>query len=198
MEDVAQFIYDKDDAWPHSTRDFEHSKLIDSLLILNLYVSYNIDPNRHHTIDPSRHHTTFNDAKAWFLIHLAHERKFYLGSHIYTLIRNLGCMANKRHTAIFLGLIAGICAAAGVHIAFDEVYVKPKAPINQNALTNARRHIVRPRGPALAMGDQHVEGQLPYHPHHSQLGHLEIFLPFASCGQDRQSRQDSFSQLELR
>ncbi|KAL2512478.1 hypothetical protein Adt_18078 [Abeliophyllum distichum] len=35
MGEVAQFLYGRDDAWPLPGRDFEHSKLTDSFLILN-------------------------------------------------------------------------------------------------------------------------------------------------------------------
>ncbi|KAL2505438.1 Uncharacterized protein Adt_21059 [Abeliophyllum distichum] len=119
MGDVAKFLYGRDDAWPLSIRDFENNKLNDSLLILNLFVSHNIDP--------SGHRMTFSDAKAWFFLHLAHEKKIYLESHIYTLICNLGCKCDKHYTAIFPGLIGSIFATAGVHITFDEISVKPNA-----------------------------------------------------------------------
>ncbi|KAL2526884.1 hypothetical protein Adt_11938 [Abeliophyllum distichum] len=37
MGEVARFLYGRDDAWPLPGRDFEHSKLIDPLLILNVF-----------------------------------------------------------------------------------------------------------------------------------------------------------------
>ncbi|KAL2456813.1 hypothetical protein Adt_46616 [Abeliophyllum distichum] len=46
MGEVARFLYGRDDAWPLPGRDFEHSKLTDSLLILNVFVSHNIDPDQ--------------------------------------------------------------------------------------------------------------------------------------------------------
>ncbi|KAL2497432.1 Uncharacterized protein Adt_22982 [Abeliophyllum distichum] len=76
MGKVARFLYGRDDAWLIPGRDFEHSKLTDSLLILNLFVSHNIDP--------SMHYTTMNDTKVQFLYHLAHGRKIDLESYIYT------------------------------------------------------------------------------------------------------------------
>ncbi|KAL2474685.1 Uncharacterized protein Adt_35421 [Abeliophyllum distichum] len=82
MGEVDQFLYDRDDAWLLLGKDFGHSKLTDSLLILNLFVSHNIDL--------TTHRTTINDAKAQFLYHLAYERKLDLESYIYTLISNLG------------------------------------------------------------------------------------------------------------
>ncbi|KAL2486470.1 Uncharacterized protein Adt_31226 [Abeliophyllum distichum] len=106
MGEVVQFLYGRDNAWPLPGRDFEHSKLIDSLLILNLFVSHNIDP--------STHHTTINDAKAQFIYHLAHGKKIDLESYIYTLISTLGFQTDKRHTAIFPALISDICKEAGV------------------------------------------------------------------------------------
>ncbi|KAL2457001.1 Uncharacterized protein Adt_46520 [Abeliophyllum distichum] len=56
MGEVARFLYGQDDAWPLPRRDFKHIKLTDSILILNVFVSYNIDP--------TSHRTTINDARA--------------------------------------------------------------------------------------------------------------------------------------
>ncbi|KAL2512597.1 Uncharacterized protein Adt_18197 [Abeliophyllum distichum] len=81
MGDVSQCLYGRDDAWPLPGRDFEYSKLTDSSLILNVFVSHNIDP--------TRHRITINDARARLLYHLAHGRKMDLGNYIYTLISML-------------------------------------------------------------------------------------------------------------
>ncbi|KAL2486662.1 Uncharacterized protein Adt_31418 [Abeliophyllum distichum] len=105
MGEVARFLYGQDDAWPLPGRDFEHSKLTDSLLILNVFASHNIDP--------TRHRTTINDARARLLYHLAHGRKMDLENYIYTLISMLGFQTDKRHTAIFPALISGICEERG-------------------------------------------------------------------------------------
>ncbi|KAL2532741.1 Uncharacterized protein Adt_06092 [Abeliophyllum distichum] len=56
MGEVAGFLYGQDDAWPLLGRDFKHIKLTDSILILNVFVSYNIDL--------TSHRTTINDARA--------------------------------------------------------------------------------------------------------------------------------------
>ncbi|KAL2517794.1 hypothetical protein Adt_14041 [Abeliophyllum distichum] len=48
MGEVAQFLYGRDDAWPLPGRDFEHSKLTDSLLILNVFTD-----KRHTAIFPA-------------------------------------------------------------------------------------------------------------------------------------------------
>ncbi|KAL2517473.1 Uncharacterized protein Adt_13720 [Abeliophyllum distichum] len=82
MGEVAQFLYGRNDAWPLPGRDFEHSKLTDSLLILNVFVSHNIHP--------TRHRTTINDARARLLYHLAHKRKMDLENYNYILISMLG------------------------------------------------------------------------------------------------------------
>ncbi|KAL2457312.1 Uncharacterized protein Adt_46422 [Abeliophyllum distichum] len=66
LGEVVQFLYGRDDACPLPGRDFKHSKLIDSLLILNVFLSHNIDP--------IRHRTTINDARTQLLYHLAHGR----------------------------------------------------------------------------------------------------------------------------
>ncbi|KAL2506362.1 Uncharacterized protein Adt_21983 [Abeliophyllum distichum] len=149
MGEVARFLYGRDDAWPLPGRDFEHSKLTDSLLILNVFVSHNIDP--------TRHRTTINDARARLLYHLAHGRKIDLGNYIYTLISMLGFQTDKRHTAIFPALISGICEAAGVQISPAEPEMKTKGPINRFALENARRHTARPVGAVPVAQDQPPE-----------------------------------------
>ncbi|KAL2453132.1 hypothetical protein Adt_49368 [Abeliophyllum distichum] len=79
--EVAQFLYGRDDAWPLPERDFEHSKLTDSLIILNVFVNHNIDP-------PG---TVLRNMMLGtrLLYHLAHGRKMDLGN-IYTLISMLG------------------------------------------------------------------------------------------------------------
>ncbi|KAL2466293.1 Uncharacterized protein Adt_42144 [Abeliophyllum distichum] len=123
MGEVAKFLYGRDDVWPLPRRNFEHSKLANFLLILNLFVSHNIDP--------STHHTAINDARALFLYHLAHERKKDLESYIYTLISTLGFQTDKRHTAIFPSLISGICEKAGIQIYAVEPLIKSKGPINR-------------------------------------------------------------------
>ncbi|KAL2498089.1 Uncharacterized protein Adt_23639 [Abeliophyllum distichum] len=105
MGEVAQFIYGQDNAWPLPWRDFEHSKLTDSLFNLNVFVSHNIDL--------TRHRTTINDARSRLLYHLTHGKKMDLENYIYTLIRMLGFQTNKRYIAIFPTLISGICEAAG-------------------------------------------------------------------------------------
>ncbi|KAL2462057.1 Uncharacterized protein Adt_45477 [Abeliophyllum distichum] len=138
MGEVAWFLYDRNDAWPLPGREFDHSKLIDSLLILNIFVSHNIDP--------TRHHTTINDARARLLYHLAHGIKMDLRNYIYTLISMLGFQTYKRHTAIFLALITGICEAAGVQILPVEPVLKAKGPINRYALENARKHTTQAVG----------------------------------------------------
>ncbi|KAL2541597.1 hypothetical protein Adt_02575 [Abeliophyllum distichum] len=98
MGEVARFLYGQDDAWPLPGRDFEHNKLTDSLLILNVFVSHNIDPTRHRTM--------INDARARLLYHLAHERKMDLGNYIYTLISMLFVLENaRRHTARPVGAV---------------------------------------------------------------------------------------------
>ncbi|KAL2517357.1 Uncharacterized protein Adt_13604 [Abeliophyllum distichum] len=132
MGEVARFLYDRDDAWPLTRRDFEHSKLTYSLLILNLFVSHNIDP--------TTHRTTINDVRARLLYHLAHGRKIDLENYIYTLISMLGFQTDKRYTAIFPALISGICKEAGVHILPAEPVLKAKEPINCHAFENARGH----------------------------------------------------------
>ncbi|KAL2466486.1 Uncharacterized protein Adt_42337 [Abeliophyllum distichum] len=118
MGEVAQFLYGRDDAWPLPGRDFEHIKLTDSLPILNVFVSHNIDP--------TRHRTTINDARTRLLYHLAHERKMDLENYIYTLISMLSFQTDKRHTTIFPALISGICKAAGVQISPAEPVLKAK------------------------------------------------------------------------
>ncbi|KAL2491820.1 Uncharacterized protein Adt_27448 [Abeliophyllum distichum] len=135
MEKVARFLYGRDDAWPLSMRDFEHGKLTDSLLILNLFVSHNIDP--------STHYTTISDPRARFLYHLTHGRKIDLGSYIYTLINTMDFQTDKRHTTIFLALISGICEEVKVQISIADPVMKAKGPINRHALKNARRHTAR-------------------------------------------------------
>ncbi|KAL2518053.1 Uncharacterized protein Adt_14300 [Abeliophyllum distichum] len=152
MGEVARFLYGRDDAWPLPRREFEHSKLTDSLLILNVFVSHNIDP--------TRHRTTINDARARLLYHLAHGRKMDLGNYIYTLISMLGFQTDKRHTAIFPALISGICEAAGVQISPAEPVMKTKGPINRFALENARRHTTRPVG-AVPDAQNHPPEQQP-------------------------------------
>ncbi|KAL2506052.1 Uncharacterized protein Adt_21673 [Abeliophyllum distichum] len=128
MDEVTQFLYGREDAWPLLGRNFEHRKLTDSLLILNLFVSHNIDLSTHSTI--------INEVRAQFLYHLAHGRKINLGSYIYTLISTLGFQTNKRHTDIFPALISSICEEAGVQISIAELVVKSKGPINCFALEN--------------------------------------------------------------
>ncbi|KAL2542747.1 Uncharacterized protein Adt_03725 [Abeliophyllum distichum] len=135
MGEVARFLYSRDDAWPLPGRDFEHKKLTDSLLILNVFVSHNIDP--------TRHRTTISDARARLLYHLAHGRKMDLENYIYTLISMLKFQTDKRHTAIFPALISGICEAAGVQISPAEPVMKAKGPINRFTLENTRRHTTR-------------------------------------------------------
>ncbi|KAL2497019.1 Uncharacterized protein Adt_22569 [Abeliophyllum distichum] len=132
MGEVAQFLYGQDDAWPLPERDFEHSKLTDSLLILNMFVSHNIDP--------TTHRTTINDARARLLYHLAHGRNMDLENYIYTLISMLGFQTNKRHATIFPALISGVCKEKRVHILPTQLILKAKEPINRYALENARRH----------------------------------------------------------
>ncbi|KAL2461371.1 Envelope-like protein [Abeliophyllum distichum] len=149
MGEVAQFLYGRDDAWPLPGKDFEHSKLTDSLIILNVFVSHNIDP--------TRHRTTINDARARLLYHLAHGRKMDLENYIYTLISMLGFQTDKRHTAIFQALISGICEAVGVQISPAEPVIKDKGPINRFALENARKHTVRAVGAILDAQDQPPE-----------------------------------------
>ncbi|KAL2517764.1 Uncharacterized protein Adt_14011 [Abeliophyllum distichum] len=134
---------------PLPGRDFEHIKLTDSLLILNVFVSHNIDP--------TRHRTTINDARARLLYHLAHGRKMDLENYIYTLISMLGFQTDKRHAAIFPALISGICEAAGVHISPAEPVMKTKGPINRFDLENARRHTARPVGAVPDAQDQPPE-----------------------------------------
>ncbi|KAL2517977.1 hypothetical protein Adt_14224 [Abeliophyllum distichum] len=151
MGEVARFLYGRDDAWPLPGRDLEHSKLTDSLLILNVFVSHNIDP--------TRHRTTINDARARLLYHLAHGRKMDLGNYIYTLISMLGFQTDKRHTAIFPALISGIYEAAGVQISPAEPVMKTKGPINRFALENARRHTARPVGAVPDAQNQPPEQQ---------------------------------------
>ncbi|KAL2471826.1 Uncharacterized protein Adt_39962 [Abeliophyllum distichum] len=92
MGEVARFLYGRDDAWPLPRRDFEHSELTNSLLILNLFVSHNIDP--------TTHRTTINDARARLLYHLAHGRKIDLENYIYTLISMLGFQTDKSRASI--------------------------------------------------------------------------------------------------
>ncbi|KAL2533791.1 Uncharacterized protein Adt_07142 [Abeliophyllum distichum] len=111
---------------------------MDSLLILNVFVSHNIDP--------TRHRTTINYARARLLYHLAYGMKMDLENYIYTLISMMGFQTYKRHTAIFPALINGICKAAGVQILPAEPVLKVKGPINRYALENARRHTVRAVG----------------------------------------------------
>ncbi|KAL2505121.1 Envelope-like protein [Abeliophyllum distichum] len=149
MGEVARFLYGRDDAWPLPGRDFEHSKLTDSLLILNVFVSHNIDL--------TRHRTTINDARARLLYHLAHGRKMDLGNYIYTLISMLGFQTDRRHTTIFPALISGICEAAGVQISPAEPVMKAKRPINRFALENARRHTAQAMGAVPDAQDQPPE-----------------------------------------
>ncbi|KAL2465495.1 Envelope-like protein [Abeliophyllum distichum] len=149
MGEVARFLYGRDDAWPLPGRDFEHSKLTDSLLILNVFVSHNIDP--------TRHRTTINDARARLLYHLAHRRKVDLGNYIYTLISMLRFQTDKRYTTIFPALISGICEAAGIQISPVEPVIKAKGPINRFALENARRHTARAVGVVPNAQDQPPE-----------------------------------------
>ncbi|KAL2480614.1 Uncharacterized protein Adt_33580 [Abeliophyllum distichum] len=108
MGDVARCLYGRDDAWPLPGRDLEHNKLTDSLLILNVFMSHNINL--------TTHLTTNNDARAQLLYHLAHKKKIDLGNYIYILISTLGFQTDKRHTTIFLALINGIYEEAGVQI----------------------------------------------------------------------------------
>ncbi|KAL2466444.1 Uncharacterized protein Adt_42295 [Abeliophyllum distichum] len=144
MGEVAQFLYRRDDAWLLPGRDFEHSKLTDSLLILNLFMSHNIDS--------STHCTTISDARARFLYYLAHRRKIDLESYIYTLISTPGFQIDKRHTdAILPSLISGICEEAGVQIFTLEPVMKSNGPINRYALENTRRHTARTVGVAPAI-----------------------------------------------
>ncbi|KAL2491837.1 Uncharacterized protein Adt_27465 [Abeliophyllum distichum] len=106
MGDMAQFLYGREDAWPLSGRDLEYNKLTDSLLMLNVFVSHNIDP--------TTHRTTINDARAQLLYHLTHGKKIDMENYIYTLISTLDFQTNKRYIVIFLALISGICEEAGV------------------------------------------------------------------------------------
>ncbi|KAL2466134.1 Uncharacterized protein Adt_41985 [Abeliophyllum distichum] len=53
---------------------------------------------------------------------------------------------------------SGICEAVGVHIATDELVVKPKAPINRYTSENAKRYATQARGPAPTTKDQPLEG----------------------------------------
>ncbi|KAL2518236.1 Envelope-like protein [Abeliophyllum distichum] len=129
---VARFLYGRDDAWPLPGKDFEHIKLTDSLLMLNFFVSHNIDP--------TTHRTTINDARARLLYHLTHGRKIDLENYIYTLISMLGFQTDKRHTAIIPALISGIYKEAGVQILPAEPVLKAKGPINRHALENAGRY----------------------------------------------------------
>ncbi|KAL2518520.1 Uncharacterized protein Adt_14767 [Abeliophyllum distichum] len=160
MGEVVRFLYGRDDAWPLPGRDFKHSKLTDFLLILNVFVSHNIDP--------TRHHTTINDARVRLLYHLAHGRKMDLGNYIYTLISMLGFQTDKRHTAIFPALISGIREAAGVQILPVEPVLKAKGPINRYALKNARRHIARAVGavpiPKEQPQEDHAAAPQPFAP----------------------------------
>ncbi|KAL2492113.1 Uncharacterized protein Adt_27741 [Abeliophyllum distichum] len=160
MGEVAQFLYGRDDAWPLPGRDFEHNKLTDSLLILNVFVS--------HYIDPTRYRTTIKDARARLLNHLTHGRKMDLENYIYTLIIMLGFQTDKSHTAIFPALISGICEAAGVQIFPAEPVLKAKGPINCYALENARRHTARAVGTVPDAQDQppeeHVAASQPVAP----------------------------------
>ncbi|KAL2531626.1 Envelope-like protein [Abeliophyllum distichum] len=152
MGEVARFLYGRDDAWPLPGRDFEHSKLTDSLLILNVFVSHNIDP--------TRHRTTINDARARLLYHLAHERKIDLGNYIYTLISMLGFQTDKRHTAIFPALISGVCEAAGVQISPAEPEMK--IPVAQDQPPEQQPPAPQPAAPPAnntALLRQILEGQ---------------------------------------
>ncbi|KAL2492161.1 Uncharacterized protein Adt_27789 [Abeliophyllum distichum] len=132
MGEVVQFLYGRDDTWPLPGRDFKHSKLTDSLLILNVFVSHNIDL--------TTHRTTTNDARARLLYHLTHRRKMDLENYIYTLISMLGFQIDKRHISIFPVLISGICEEAGVQILLAEPVLKAKGPINLYASKNVRTH----------------------------------------------------------
>ncbi|KAL2506148.1 Uncharacterized protein Adt_21769 [Abeliophyllum distichum] len=149
MGEVAQFLYGRDDAWPLPGRDFENSKLIDSLLILNVFVIHNIDP--------TRHRTTINDARARLLYHLTHGRKMDLENYIYTLISMLGFQTDKRHIAMFLALISGIYQAVGVQILPAGPVLKAKGPVNCYALEYVRRHTVRAMGAVQDAQDQPPE-----------------------------------------
>ncbi|KAL2475021.1 Uncharacterized protein Adt_35757 [Abeliophyllum distichum] len=153
MGEVAQFLYGRDDAWPLLGRDFEHSKLTDSLLILNLFVSHNIDS--------STHRTTIIDARARFLYHLTYERKIDLESYVYTLISTLGFQTDKRQPAIFPSLISCIYKEARVQVFTAELVIKSKGPINRYALENARRHTTRAVGVVPAVDEQPQEEQPP-------------------------------------
>lgn len=44
---VAQFLYGRANAWPLATRDLEHNMLTDSLVILQIFMCYNIDSTSH-------------------------------------------------------------------------------------------------------------------------------------------------------
>ncbi|KAL2542716.1 Uncharacterized protein Adt_03694 [Abeliophyllum distichum] len=138
MGEVAQFLYGRDDAWPLSRRDFEHIKLTDFILILNVFVTHNIDP--------TTHRTTINDARARLLYHLAYGKKMDLENYIYTLIRMLGFQTDERYTAIFPALISGICEKVGIQILPVEPILKAKRPIHCYALENVRRHTARAVG----------------------------------------------------
>ncbi|KAL2517934.1 Uncharacterized protein Adt_14181 [Abeliophyllum distichum] len=150
MSEVARFLYGQDNAWPLPRRTLSTISLKDFLLILNLFVSHNIDL--------STHRTTINKARTRFLYHLAHERKINLESYIYTLITNLCFQTDKRHTSIFSALISGICEAERVQISTAELVVKLNRPINRFALENARRHTAQVARTATAVEDQPQEG----------------------------------------
>ncbi|KAL2471673.1 Uncharacterized protein Adt_39809 [Abeliophyllum distichum] len=153
MGEVVQFLYGQDDAWPLPGKDFEHNKLKVSLLILNLFVSHNIDP--------STHRTTINDARARFLYHLARGRKIDLESYIYTWISTLGFQTDKRHTAIFSTLISGICKEVGVQISTAELVMKSRRPINRCALENTRRHTAQGIVPTTEEQPQEEQSVVP-------------------------------------
>ncbi|KAL2474849.1 Uncharacterized protein Adt_35585 [Abeliophyllum distichum] len=152
MGEVARFLYRQDDAWPLPGRDFKHYKLTDSLLMVNVFVRY--------IIDPSTHRTTINNVRAPFLYHLAHRRKINLESYIYTLISTLGFQTDKRHTANFPSLINGIYEKAGVQISAAEPVIKSKRPINRYALKNEKRQPARAVEVLSAIVEQPQEEQL--------------------------------------
>ncbi|KAL2505725.1 Uncharacterized protein Adt_21346 [Abeliophyllum distichum] len=61
MGEVARFLYGRDDAWPLPERDFEHSKLTDSLLILNISPAEPVlkakGPINRYALENARRHT---------------------------------------------------------------------------------------------------------------------------------------------
>ncbi|KAL2497371.1 Envelope-like protein [Abeliophyllum distichum] len=166
MGEVARFLYGRDDAWPLPGRDFEHSKLTDSLLVLNLFMSHNIDP--------TTHRPTINDARVRLLYHLAHGRKIDLGNYIYTLISMLGFLTDKRHTAIFPALISGICKEAGIQILPAEPVLKARGPINHHALENTRRHTTRSVVGAVLAAQDYPPKDIQPHPSQSHLSLLHL------------------------